>query len=245
MIFDALYIILLATLVIFALYYLAGSFHTHEKLHQGWVYSVKSGSVSPEVKRLFRKYLDKERFIMFWLQINRLKAIVPEGAFAELGVYRGDSARVLHALDPDRKLFLFDTFNGFEATDLEGEEGEALSYSTASFADTNKNLVKERIGRSEKVNFIEGNFKDTKYIVENEYFALVHIDADLAKPTAEALRFFYPRMLPGGVIIVHDYNPRWPGLMQAVDDFLETVPEEGIAIPDRDSSLLIIRNKTL
>jgi len=245
MIIDTLYIILLAALVIFALYYLAGSFHAHEKLHQGWVYSVKSGAVSPELKRLFRKYADKERFIMLWLQVNRLKTVVPEGAFAELGVYRGDSARILHAMDPDRKLYLFDTFHGFETEDLEGEEGEALSYSTASFADTNKNLVMERIGRSDKVMLIEGNFKNTKHIVENECFALVNLDADLAKPTAEALRFFYPRLLPGGAIIIHDYNPRWPGLMQAVDDFLETIPEEGVAIPDRDSSLLIIRNKTL
>jgi O-methyltransferase len=245
MIVNVLQIILLSALVIFAVYYLSGSLHANEKRHQGWIWSLKCGSVSPEVKRLYRKYSDKERFITFWLQVNRLKAVVPDGAFAELGVYRGESAQILHKLDPERKLYLFDTFEGFDASDLEGEQGEPMTYSTASFADTNKELVRERLGSSDKIIIVEGNFATTKHIAENERFALVNLDADLARPTAEALQFFYPRLLPGGVIFIHDYNPKWPGLMQAVDDFLATIPEEGIAIPDRDCSLLIVKNKVV
>lgn len=240
---EYLHIALLVLLVGFGLYYLAGGLHDHEKRHQGWIYALKSGAVAPEIKRLYRKYPDKERFILFWLQVNRVNAVVPEGAFAELGVYRGDSARVLHALAPERTLYLFDTFEGFHAADLEGEEGEASTYSTANFADTNVALVAERLGKSDKVKIIAGNFSETRKIAENEKFALVNLDADLARPTAEALSFFYPRLLPGGVIIVHDYHPKWPGLIRVVDDFLATIPEEGIAMPDRDCSLVIVRNK--
>lgn len=245
MIINILHITLLTALVVFGLYYLIGSFHKHERRHQGWVWAVKTDALSPGIRKLFRSYPDKERFILFWLQVNRLKAVVPDGAFAEVGVYRGDTARILHALDPQRPIYLFDTFNGFDASDLEGEEGEASEYTTASFADTNTALVAERLGNSKNVHIIEGRFQLTKHLVENQLFALVNLDADLAKPTAEALRFFYPRLLPGGVIIVHDYNPKWPGLMHAVDEFLAEIPEEGVAIPDRDCSLLIVKNKTI
>ncbi|MBK9290592.1 MAG: class I SAM-dependent methyltransferase [Bacteroidetes bacterium] len=244
MIISTLYYILLAALVVFAIYYLAGSFHAIEKRHQAWVWANKTGAISREVRRLFRTYPDKERFILFWLQVSRLKNVVPSGAFAEVGVYRGDSARILHALDPERDLYLLDTFRGFDAADLEGEEGEAATYTPASFADTNTSLVRERLKHSPKVHILEGNLKDTLHLIENVSFALVNLDADLAAPTALALKFFYPRLLPGGVIIVHDYNPKWPGLMQAVDEFLSTIPEEAVAIPDRDCSLVIIKNKT-
>ncbi|HMM10849.1 MAG TPA: TylF/MycF/NovP-related O-methyltransferase [Bacteroidales bacterium] len=245
MIINVLHIILVTALVVFGAYYLAGHFHAHEKRHQGWVWAWKTGAISPDVKKLFRKYPDKERFILLWLQVNRLKTIVPDGAFAEVGVYRGESARILHALDPGRKLYLFDTFDGFNASDLEGEEGEAAEYSTASFADTNVALVSERLGKSNNIQIIEGLFSEAKHNIDNESFALVNLDVDLAKPTAEALEFFYPRLQPGGVIIVHDYHPKWPGLMRAVDDFLSTIPEEGVAMPDRDSSLVIVKNKVI
>lgn len=245
MIAEYLHILLLVLLVAFGVYYLAGGLHANERRHQGWVYALKSEAVSTDVKKVFRKYPDKERFIMFWLQVNRLKTVVPEGAFAELGVYRGDSALVLHTLDPSRTLYLFDTYTGFDAADLKGEEGEASTYTPASFADTNVSLVAERLGNAVNVKIIEGNFSHTKHNVENERFALVNLDADLARPTAEALKFFYDRLLPGGVIIVHDYNPKWPGLMEAVDDLLASVPEEGVAIPDRDCSLIIVKNKRL
>ncbi|HDO27370.1 MAG TPA: hypothetical protein ENH02_04560, partial [Bacteroidetes bacterium] len=53
------------------------------------------------------------------------------------------------------------------------------------------------------------------------------------------LEFFYPRLAPGGIIIIHDYNPDWPGIMKAVDDFAATIPEPLIVMPDQDSSVMV------
>lgn len=44
-----------------------------------------------------------------------------QGAVAELGVYRGDFAKVINEAFPDKKLYLFDTFEGFPEEDLNYE----------------------------------------------------------------------------------------------------------------------------
>ncbi|MEA3479130.1 MAG: TylF/MycF/NovP-related O-methyltransferase, partial [Bacteroidota bacterium] len=57
------------------------------------------------------------------------------------------------------------------------------------------------------------------------------------------LEYFYPRLSAGGIIIIHDYNGKWKGAMQAVDEFLETIPEQLIPIPDIDNSVMILKCK--
>jgi O-methyltransferase len=55
---------------------------------------------------------------------------------------------------------------------------------------------------------------------EEEQFALVSLDADLYAPTLAGLTYFYPRLNPGGVIILHDYNnTRFGGVRKAVEQF--------------------------
>lgn len=57
--------------------------------------------------------------------LEKISAIFTEkniqGAVAELGVYRGDFAKVINSVFPDRKFYLFDTFEGFPETDLNYE----------------------------------------------------------------------------------------------------------------------------
>jgi len=57
-------------------------------------------------------------------------------------------------------------------------------------------------------------------------FQFVHLDLDLYRSTLAGLEFFYPRLLPGGVIVSHDYGDLTvPGVRQAFDDFLRDKPE--------------------
>ena len=51
-------------------------------------------------------------------------------------------------------------------------------------------------------------------------FALVSLDPDLYEPTLEGLRFFYPRLAPGGRILIHDYTScQFEGVKMAVDEY--------------------------
>jgi O-methyltransferase len=58
-------------------------------------------------------------------EINEKKV---EGNVAELGVYKGYLARELNLLFKDRKLYLFDTFTGFDARDIEYEKSARMAY---------------------------------------------------------------------------------------------------------------------
>ena len=207
-----------------------------------WQHDRKQNRISSRLKQLERNYQDKVRFYTWWLQIERLKIEKIPGVFAELGVYQGESAEIIHQMDPQRELHLFDTFTGFNAIDLLAETGEAATYTPDHFADTGIKAVTERINNKIKVNIHAGHFPESA-VGFDEPVAFVNIDADLYNPTAAGLAFFYPRLSPGGVLMVHDYNYKWPGIIKAVDEFLHTIPESLIFIPDKHGTVMIIRNK--
>ena len=208
-----------------------------------WEFKKKSGKISNKLLRLQKNYADKVRFYNWWFQIERLKYENIPGAFAELGVYKGESACILHHMDPDRKFHLFDTFSGFPVGDLAGETGEAATYTPDRFADTNITDVLRKISGNENIILHPGYFPETAEQVRNEAFALVNLDADLYQPTRAALDFFYPRLSPGGIIFIHDYNYKWEGIKRAVDEFVSYIPECMVLVADLDGTCMIVKNK--
>ncbi len=233
---------LVTLLVIYVFYYIYGMISERKTAPEIWKDAVKKRKVSYELQKAFKSYNDTERFFNFWFQIERLKKESIGGDFVELGVYKGDTAEILHLMDKSRKIHLFDTFEGFTEEDLSVEEGEAATYTRHNFADTSLEKVKKRLDNPVYI-FHKGYFPDTAKDVEKVNFALVSMDADLYNPTKSGLDFFYERLVPGGVIIVHDYNPKWPGIMKAVNDFAANIPESLIPLTDKDSSVMIIKCK--
>ena len=206
-----------------------------------WREARKRKELSRDLLKAERNYPDKVRFFSWWIQAERLKREGVRGSFAELGVYKGDSARVIHRMDPDRKFHLFDTFGGFTRDDLKGETGEAATYTTENFADTSVEKVMRRIGGNRNIETHPGYFPDSAVCLENESFAFVNIDCDLYKPSKAGLDFFYPRLSRGGVIFVHDYNPKWEGIMKAVDEFCKATGESFVLLPDMEGTAMIVR----
>jgi hypothetical protein len=182
---------------------------------------------------------DLARLLMFIENIGLLEKEGVEGSLAELGVYQGTTAKLLHTLMPARTLWLFDTFEGFDARDFAGEDD--VTRDASRFADTSLDRVLAFLGGSSSIRPCKGYFPDTTSVVpENERFALVHLDADLFKPTWDALGFFYPRMSPGGFIILHDYGSgAWPGIAEAADRFLADKAECLVRIPDKSGTAVL------
>jgi len=207
-----------------------------------WKDSVASGRITRELIREEKDCRDKIRFFNWWLQIQRIERENVIGDFAELGVYKGHSARIIHLMAPDRKFHLFDTFEGFPEADLRTESCKAATYTPQHFGDTSMAKAKINIGGNENIIFHPGYFPDTAKHHRATNFAFVNMDADLYKPTRAGLEFFYPRLSPGGVIIIHDYNPLWPGIEKAVDEFVKGIPESPVLVPDLEGTILIIRN---
>ncbi len=240
--FQIVELVIIGIIFIYLLYYVYTVLFDKAYQPKAWQNAVKNGNIAHALIKLERNYPDKIRFFNFWFQVERLKKENIPGYFAELGVYKGDSASLLHLMDPGREFHLFDTFEGFTQADLAGETGKAATYTTKNFADTSIEKVKARLS-SDKFVFHKGYFPETTARLENARFALVNMDADLFNPTKTGLEFFYPRLSPGGIMIIHDYNPDWPGIMMAVDDFAANIPEPLIVLPDQDSSVMIFKSK--
>jgi O-methyltransferase len=243
LLFQVIQLVIILVIFVFLIRYFWGSFLDTDYQPSEWRYRVKTGAVARALIKLEKKYPDKVRFFNFWFQIERLKREKIPGAFAELGVYRGDTARIIHLMDPSRPFHLFDTFEGLPETDLGKETGEAATYSSERFSDTTVGKVKKRINGNEMIIFHQGYFPDSTKGIEDEQFALVSIDADLYNPIAAGLNYFYPRLSPGGVIFVHDYNYKWSGAMKAVDEFAATIPESLVPVADMESTVMIIKMK--
>jgi O-methyltransferase len=91
------------------------------------------------------------------------------------------------------------------------------------------------------VSFIKGRFPGTaNAIPDAERFCLVNLDCDLYAPFSAALQYFYPRLLPGGFLIMHDYSSlHWPLIEKAVDEFFADKPERPILIPDKSGTAVV------
>jgi O-methyltransferase len=180
---------------------------------------------------------DYFRYVTLGLAAQRVLGEEILGAFAEVGVWRGETSAFLHRVAPARKLYLFDTFAGFPERDL------PAGVSDTRFRDTSADAVRRRIGPSPNVELRPGYVPDTLAGLEEETFAFVLLDLDLFEPTQASLEFFYPRLSPGGYLVMHDYNNAesdW-ACKRAFDGFLEDKPERLVELGDVWGSALIRR----
>jgi O-methyltransferase len=207
-----------------------------------WETAVTQKLISKELIKIEQSYRDKARFYNLWFQIEQLKKNKIKGAFAELGVHKGETAKAIHQMDQDRTFYLFDSFEGFRKEDLAYEHQKDERFTVEMFADTSIEKVQQYIKGNNNIQFRPGYFPETSAGLEAEKFAFVHLDADLYAPTIEALMFFYARLNNGGVIIIHDYNHNWEGVPKAINEFIGTIPESLIELSDWQGSAMIIKN---
>jgi O-methyltransferase len=143
------------------------------------------------------------------------------GAVAELGVFKGEFARIVNLVFSERTLYLFDTFEGFAPEDLEYDRKRNYSAPAPGlFADTSAESVLATMPSPERCVVKKGWFPLSADDCANERFCFVSLDADLYGPIYEGLRFFWPRLNAGGYIFVHDYNnDGFRGAKEAVRQF--------------------------
>jgi O-methyltransferase len=238
---DVINIVLVLIFVALGIQYFGTKWSYKISKPWSWEEGTVNHTLPAALVKIERTYRDKVRLYTFWLVNERLRQQQVPGAFAEVGVYQGETARILHHLDPSRRLHLFDTFAGFPEADLHNKPAAA---DEVDFNDTSADQVRSFIHGNENVIIHAGYFPDTAQELDEPAFALVHLDADLYQPTLAGLRYFYPRLSPLGAIIVHDYNHNWPGVRQAVDEFVKEIPESIMPIADWQGSIMITRNQS-
>ena len=170
-----------------------------------------------------------------------------EGNIAEVGVFHGDFAKEINRAFPDRKLYLFDTFEGFSEHDLQIEAEKNLSYDLlydylkkeAGFFKRNSvDFVLNKLPYPEKCVIKKGFFPET-FDLQKETFAFVNLDVDLYQPIKAGLEIFYPLISKGGVILVHDYFGNCLGVTKAVNEFVAKSKVAALPIGDGLSIAII------
>lgn len=158
------------------------------------------------------------------------------GDVAEVGVYRGGSAGLLARLLPDRTLHLFDTFVGTPAIVHELDN----HHKAGDFADTSLGEVKAFLADHAHVRFHPGLFPETAQALTDYRFILVHVDCDLYRSVRACCEFFYPRMVPGGVMVFDDYREATClGAKAAVDEFFVGRPDKPVLPPGEDGGCFV------
>jgi hypothetical protein len=143
------------------------------------------------------------------------------GDIAEVGVYKGGSAKIIcSAKGDDKALHLFDTFEGLPKVE---EIDMVWPFYEGKFA-ASYDSVREYLKDGSNVHFYKGIFPATSGPIKDTKFSLVNLDVDCYESTKQCLEFFYSRISPGGIIISHDYITA-PGVKKAFDDFFEGKPE--------------------
>lgn len=164
-----------------------------------------------------------------------------QGSVAELGVYKGQFSKKINTVFPDKKMYLFDTFTGFDDRDIKSDmylnKGDRLS----KFDDTNVNNVISIMPHPEMCEVKKGFFPDT-FDIPGECFSYVSIDVDLYEPIKRGLEIFYPRLAKGGYIMIHDYNTiAFDGSKNAVQEFCDKNDVSIVPLPDIDGTAVITK----
>jgi O-methyltransferase len=180
--------------------------------------------VYQEIK--LRTLVGKPRCLWLW-RLAKFAARL-EGDIAEVGVYKGGTARVLSQGCPKKAVHLFDTFSGMPVVTPEID-----THKQGDFSDTSLESVKDFLKDCPNVRFHPGFFPGTANGLEKDRFCFVNIDVDIYASTKDCLEFFYPRMVPGGIMAFDDY--KWKhcaGVKKAIDEFLAGKPEKVIEVEE-------------
>lgn len=182
--------------------------------------------------------------LRLWALISAVSYLVKaeiEGDFVECGVWRGGSAMAMalklrNLGSINRNIWLYDTFNGMSepthddkesasglfASDLlkssEFVDDRSSIWCRASLETVQKNLISTRYPK-ERINFVEGDVRDTLYETTPKKIALLRLDTDWYLTTKLELEVLFPKLQRGGICIIDDYG-HWDGARKAVDEFI-------------------------
>jgi len=156
-----------------------------------------------------------------------------KGAVAECGVFKGLSSLImLSQLKKEsfdfKNYYAIDSFKGLGGiTEKDRLEDSYQGMYAIPIEEIKKNLV-----QFQGINIIQGKIPEILITLPEQKYRLVHIDLDIIEPTLGAIKYFYPRIAKGGVMILDDYASKaWPNLKKEIDAWLDENKVKNLALP--------------
>ncbi|GIZ52085.1 TylF/MycF/NovP-related O-methyltransferase [Noviherbaspirillum aridicola] len=152
------------------------------------------------------------------------------GDFIETGVWKGGIPVLMRGIlkaygITDRKVWVADSFQGLPRPDPEKNLDDAIWFHLLGpldhlriSLDQVRSVFRKYDLLDEQVCFLAGWFGETLPAAPIERLALMRLDGDWYDSTRDALEALYPKLSPGGWVIVDDYGLPF-GCRQAVDEY--------------------------
>jgi O-methyltransferase len=180
-------------------------------------------ALAQEVKAHGRTMLAQKRLWTLWQCVGNVVDL--EGHAAEVGTYRGGSAYFIAAsfvarLGHEVPIEVIDTFEGHPEGKLSGHDTATHTGGT-KFLSTSHDSVVEYLSPFEQLSVRKGEFSAVAAQLPEQAYRLVHVDVDLYVPALDCLRYFGPRLVQGGIVVLDDYGaPSCPGIQRAAREYL-------------------------
>ncbi len=170
----------------------------------------------------------KDRKHVLYSMARALRSL--PGDTVECGVFDGGSSFLMCLAwegQAEPAHHVFDSFEGLSPPeDADRPEDETAYVWQPHDMAMSLQTVQKNLSRFDFVRYYQGWIPDRFDEVADRRFSFVHVDVDLYQPTYDAVAFFYPRMVPGGIILCDDYGSTiCPGARKAFDDFAVQAPE--------------------
>lgn len=162
------------------------------------------------------------------------------GDIVEVGVFKGSGiatfSKILEIYCPNsiKKIIGFDIFNPdmskiiLEKDNNIDKNNMNIIYSRINEKDRTYNAVKERLNNmkiNNNVVLIEGDVEETlpDFVLNNpgQRISLLYIDVDIERPTYNALKYLWDKVVPGGIIVFDEYEYHKFSESCGVDKFLK------------------------
>jgi O-methyltransferase len=161
-----------------------------------------------------------------------------EGDAAECGVYNGGTALLLCRVIAGRgcRLYLFDSFEGLPEVH---PEKDPWFHAGQYAADAVESVERLLAGFDDMTKLRKGWIPETFTGLEDKNYVFAHIDVDLYRSALDCCAYFYPRLVPGGVLLFDEYGfADAQGERDAVDEFFADKPESPITLPTGQAIVL-------
>lgn len=154
------------------------------------------------------------------------------GDFIETGVWRGGACIMMQAVltayyswaghNGGRRVFVADSFEGLPPPKADGPNPNDRHHMAAALLAVSVEQVKENFRAynllDSNVIFLKGWFVDTLRAADIKQLAVLRLDGDMYESTLDAIMPLYPKVSPGGFIIVDDYFAV-AGCKLAIDEY--------------------------
>lgn len=185
---------------------------------------IPTGQFDPEARRLGQDWPSEAETMVGLLRLDNLEYCISRliadgvvGDLVETGVWRGGASIFMRAAlkafgDEQRTVWLFDSFEGLPQRDPERyPHDEKDNFATFNeylgiSLDTVMNNFKRYGLLDDQVRFVKGWFRDTMPSAAVGPIGLLRLDGDMYESTIQVLDALYPRVSPGGFVVVDDFG---------------------------------------